>query len=234
MRIAATGDLHIRTTEDPALKEMFRDLPRHADLLIAAGDLTDNGRLEEAEQVNRYFKALNMPVLAVLGNHDHEGDCAEEIVQMLSAGGTIVLDGSIHEIDGVGFAGTKGFCGGFGSASVQPFGERSLKTFINSSIEEAIRLENAIKHIQCRRKVVVLHYAPIPETVAGEPPEIFAFLGTSRLANAIDRQGADLIVHGHAHHGSPHGFTPAGIPVHNVSRFVQIVHKESYYCLFEM
>lgn len=234
MRIAATADLHFRTTEDTILKEMFRELPRNADLLIAAGDLTDNGRLEEAEIVNRYFKSLKMPVIAVLGNHDHENDHAEEIVQMLGAGGTIMLDGDAHEIDGIGFAGTKGFCGGFGSLFVQPFGERALKTFINISIEEAVRLENAIKKLTCQHKVVVLHYAPVPETLLGEPPEIYAFLGTSRLANAIDRQGADIIVHGHAHNGFPDGVTQAGIPVHNVSRFVQKKHGDRNYCVFTL
>jgi uncharacterized protein len=234
VRIAATADLHFRTTEDPILKEMFRELPRYADVLIAAGDLTDNGRLEEAEIVNRYFKSLKMPVIAVLGNHDHENDHAEEIAQLLSAGGTIMLDGNAHEIDEVGFAGTKGFCGGFGSMLVQPFGERPMKTFINLSIEEAVRLESAIKKIHCEKKVIVLHYSPVMETLQGEPPELYAFLGTSRLANAIDRQGANLIVHGHAHNGSPDGVTQAGIPVHNVSRYVQKRFGDQNYCVFNI
>jgi Icc-related predicted phosphoesterase len=135
----------------------------------------------------------------------------------------------------VGFVGTKGFCGGFGSSLVQPFGEAALKKFIRTSIDEAANLESCITQLQgCEHKVVILHYAPIRETLEGEPPELFPFLGTSRLANAIDPHGADVILHGHAHQGSPSGKTPGNIPVYNVSRFVQMTHTGKPYCMIDL
>ncbi|MFN2433710.1 MAG: metallophosphoesterase [Gemmatimonadota bacterium] len=221
MRFAAIGDLHCRAGSQGMVRELLRGVERDADVLALAGDLTDTGLTAEMETLLGELQGLSLPILAVLGNHDHESDHAEQLVEMLREAGVCVLDGTVCEIDGVGFVGTKGFCGGFDRLSVQPFGERALKTFIEASIQEAVSLENAVAKLDSRRKVAILHYAPVTSTLAGEPPELHPFLGSSRLANALDRQAVDLIVHGHAHHGSPSGHTPGGIPVHNVCRFLR-------------
>lgn len=235
MKIAATADLRVRTTEEPAVKEMFVDIGKEAvDVLIVAGDLTDNGLIAEAEIAVRMLKTLEIPVIAVLGNHDHEGGKHEEIAQLVQSEGIYLLDGSTFMLDNVGFVGTKGFCGGFGNRLVQPFGENAIKQFINASVEEALRLENSLTKLDCASRVVVLHYAPIPETLEGEPPELYPLLGTSRFANAINRQGANVIVHGHAHHGSPEGVTPGNIPVYNVSSFVLNRYANKCYCIIDV
>lgn len=233
MKIAATADLHIRKTDEAAVKKMIKDIPKEADVLIVAGDLTDNGLVEEAELAAKMLKSLNMPVIAVLGNHDHENGKAQEIAELLHSEDVYLLDGNTFVIDGVGFVGTKGFCGGFGNRLIQPYGEIALKNFINTSIEEVIRLENSLVKLENSSKVVVLHYAPISETLEGEPPELYPLLGTSRFGNAIDRHGADFIVHGHAHYGSPSGATPGNIPVYNVSRFVLNSYENKNYCILE-
>ncbi|RPI85947.1 MAG: metallophosphoesterase [Chloroflexi bacterium] len=234
MKIAAIADLHVHAPDDAVLSGMFKDIEKDADVLLICGDLTDNGKANEAGYVVEYLQQLSIPVIAVLGNHDHEGGQAEEIALILQDAGVTILDGTTREIDGVGFAGTKGFCGGFGSLFVQPFGEKVLKEFINASIEEAVQLENALAKLSCPVRIVLLHYSPIRDTLEGEPLELFPFLGTSRLANAIDRHGANLIFHGHAHHGSPNGATAANIPVYNVSRFVLSKNGNRGYCLLEV
>jgi Icc-related predicted phosphoesterase len=136
---------------------------------------------------------------------------------MMIAEGIKVLDGSAYERDGVGFAGTKGFLGGFGRGILTAFGEPEVKSFVQFAIDEALKLERAMSQLRTERRVVVLHYAPISDTVKGEPVEIYPYLGNSRLAEVVDRHGANLVLHGHAHHGSPDGKTTAGIPVHNVA-----------------
>jgi Icc-related predicted phosphoesterase len=234
MRIAAIGDLHCRPASNGMVRSLLEGVPDQADVLLLAGDLTDNGLVEEAHLVVKELSFLSMPILAVLGNHDHEGGQADTLVDIFRESGMIILDGAAHEIDGVGFVGTKGFCGGFGKTLIQPFGEAAIKTFIKTSIDEAIQLENALAKLHSPQRVAVLHYAPVRETLLGEPEELFPFLGSSRLCNALDRQGVDFIVHGHAHHGSPTGQTESGIPVHNVSRFVQVSHGGKPYCLFDL
>lgn len=234
MKIAAIADLHIHAPDDAATNELFEEIGREADVLLLGGDLTDNGKAAEAVFVVEYLDKLDIPVIAVLGNHDHEGEQAQEIVNILQEAGVTILNGTTREIDGVGFAGTKGFCGGFGSLFVQPFGEEALKRFINTSIEEAVQLENALAKLNCRVRIVLLHYSPIKGTLQGEPLELYPFLGTSRLENAIDRHGADLIFHGHAHHGSPTGVTTTNIPVYNVSRSVLKKNGLKDYCLIEV
>jgi Icc-related predicted phosphoesterase len=153
----------------------------------------------------------------VLGNHDYECGKETELIRMMTAEGIKVLDGTGYERDGVGFAGTKGFIGGFGRGVLTAFGEPEIKAFVKASIDEALKLERAMSQLRTPKRVVVLHYAPIAATVMGETPEIFPYLGSSRLAEVVDRHGADLIVHGHAHHGTMDGKTTAGIPVHNVA-----------------
>lgn len=234
MRIAAIADLHCRAHAGESIKPVFKGVKKAADVLVIAGDLTDNGLVEEAEVLVDELVDLKMPIIAVLGNHDHENDHGDEIVQVVKQAGVCLLDGTVHEMDGVGFVGTKGFCGGFDKQFIQPFGERTLKTFIQTSIDEAVRLENALAKLQCDKRVAILHYSPIRDTLNGESLEIYPFLGSSRLANAIDRTGVDIIVHGHAHHGSPFGYTAGRIPVHNVSRFVQTRHNQQPYCIFDI
>jgi Icc-related predicted phosphoesterase len=234
VRIAAIADLHCRANSAGTIRPLLEGVEEEADLLILAGDLTDTGLPDEIKVLESELMDLALPMVAVLGNHDHESDQAETLVTMLGGIGICVLDGTVTEINQVGFVGTKGFCGGFDNLFIQPFGERALKAFIQTSLDEAVRLENALAKLDCPRKVAVLHYAPVKETLAGEPPELYPFLGSSRLANALDRIGVDVIVHGHAHHGAPLGRTPAGIPVYNVSRFVQSQAGQRAYRVFEI
>jgi Icc-related predicted phosphoesterase len=235
MKILATGDIHCRLDSHDLIQKLVGELERGYDVLLLAGDLTDNGLPEEASVLAKQLNGFGVPVLAILGNHDHEGGKPEEITALMRDAGVIMLDGTGFEVGTVGFVGTKGFCGGFDENLVQPFGESAMKTFIRASIDEALVLENALSKLQhCQNKVVLLHYAPVKATLIGEPPELFPFLGTSWLADSIDRRGADLVLHGHAHHGSPFGRTRGNIPVHNVSRFVQLEHTGKPYCLIEL
>ncbi len=221
MRIAAIGDLHFKKEGNEEQELIFDGIEREADVLIVAGDLTDTGLPQEMEAVLKRLRRIPLPILAVLGNHDHEHDCAGDLVRMMEEAGIKVLDGRSFQVNGVGFAGVKGFCGGFGERVVQPFGESLIKDFVQSGKEEAARLGKSLADLHTPRKVAVLHYSPVEGTLAGEPREIYAFLGACWLGDEIDRQGADFAVHGHAHGGSPEGRTPGNIPVYNVSRFVQ-------------
>ncbi len=216
------------------METLLRDIPEVADVLVLTGDLTDTGLPREMDVLAGVLERLSLPIVAVLGNHDHESDQAERLTAMLCDIDVRVLDGSVCEIDGVGFVGSKGFCGGFDNLFIQPFGERALKAFIQTGLDEAVQLESAVTKLDCERKVAVLHYAPVKATVKGEPPELYAFLGSSRLANALDRHDVKVIFHGHAHHGAPEGRTSGGIPVYNVSRFVMAHHGKKPYCLFEV
>lgn len=234
MKIVSMGDIHCRMDTPDLIQKLIGELDHGFEVMILAGDLTDNGLPEEAEVLARQLKDYPIPIITILGNHDHEGGKADEIVDVMRSAGMVVLDGTTCEVGEVGFVGIKGFCGGFDENMIQPFGEKALKTFIHYSIDESVVLENALAKLQhCAHKVAVLHYAPIKATLIGEPPELFPFLGTSRLADSIDRQGADLILHGHAHHGSPFGRTTGNIPVYNVSRFVQMAHMGKPYCVIE-
>jgi uncharacterized protein len=217
MRIAATADLHFGGQRQDILQEQLSHVRDEADVLVLAGDLTNFGQPEEMEPLINALVRLRVPTVAVLGNHDYEGGKEAELMRMLSTAGVKVLDGSAYERDGVGFAGTKGFVGGFGRGVLTAFGEREIKDFVRASIDEAVKLERAMSQLRTGKRVVVLHYSPIAATVQGEAPEIFPFLGTSRLAEVVDRHGADLVVHGHAHHGQLEGKTVGGVPVHNVA-----------------
>jgi Icc-related predicted phosphoesterase len=188
-----------------------------ADVLALAGDLTNYGRPAEMESLLNALVRLRIPIVAVLGNHDYESGQQEKLMTMMTDEGIKVLDGTAYERDGVGFAGTKGFLGGFGRGVLTAFGEPEVKAFVQSSIEEALKLERALALLRAEKRVIVVHYAPVVDTVKGEPPEIFPYLGTSRFSEVIDRHGANLVLHGHAHHGSPEGKTTGGIPVYNVA-----------------
>src|SRR6266446_5273887 len=217
MRIAATADLHFTAQRYSALRDQLNQVRDEADLLVLAGDLTNFGQPNEMEPLLNAIVRIRVPTIAVLGNHDYESGKEQELMRMMSTEGIKVLDGSAYERDGVGFAGTKGFVGGFGRGVLTAFGEPEIKAFVRAGIDEALKLERAMSQLRTPKRVVVLHYAPIAATVAGEAPEIYPYLGSSRLSEVVDRHGADLIVHGHAHHGSLNGNTTAGIPVHNVA-----------------
>lgn len=221
LRVAAIGDLHVTETSHDRYRAMFEEISNAADVLVLAGDLTNFGKPAEAEALARDLEACTIPVVAVLGNHDVESGEGEEVARIIREAGVTMLGEQATVLGGVGFAGTKGFIGGFGRNELAAFGEEAVKAFVDESDREARILENALRSLRTDRTVAVLHYAPIPETVEGEPHEIYAFLGSSRLANAVDRfDNVKAVVHGHAHRGTYSGKTPGGIPVFNVAQFV--------------
>jgi Icc-related predicted phosphoesterase len=235
MRVAATADLHFTPARYTALHDQLNRVRDEADVFVVAGDLTNFGRPDEMEPLLNVLVRLRLPVIVVLGNHDYESDRQVELMRMLTQEGIKVLDGSAYERDGVGFAGTKGFVGGFGRGVLTAFGEQEIKTFVRAGIDEALRLERAMSQLRTKKRVVVLHYAPVVTTVEGEAPEIYPFLGTSRLAEVIDRHGADLVVHGHAHNGKCNGTTPGGVPVHNVAiTLLQAQNPSAVYRVFDV
>jgi uncharacterized protein len=217
LRVAALGDIHVRDSTLVECRQLLREVRAQCDVLVLCGDLTNRGTVHEAELVGSELSGFGVPVLAVLGNHDFE--CGEEkaVSEILSRAGVTMLDGEPCEIEGVGFAGVKGFCGGFDNRMLEPWGEPMIKQFVRESVDEALRLELALSALNSERRVVVLHYAPIKDTVEGEPEQIFPFMGSSRLAEPICRFGADVVFHGHAHRGFPKGALATGIPVYNVS-----------------
>ena len=221
LKVAAIGDLHVREDEPPQFAELFEEISRNADVLLLAGDLTDLGKPQEARILAEQLRACRIPIIGVLGNHDYECGAAEEVSAILRDAGLRLLDGQVTEVEGVGFAGVKGFVGGFGRRMLGSFGEPAIKAMVAESVSEAMRLENALRQVASKRACVILHYAPIVETVEGEPLEIYPFLGSSRLAETIDRFKVSAVVHGHAHRGAYQGRTPGGAPVYNVARQIE-------------
>jgi Icc-related predicted phosphoesterase len=217
LTLAALGDLHVKDDRAASLRELFKEISEAADVLALCGDLTDTGKPAEAEALAEDLRACTVPIVAVLGNHDYDCGQVDEVKAILKNAGVHLLDGASCEIDGVGFVGVKGFIGGFGRRMLGSFGEPAVKTFVSEAVNEAMHLENAMRALGTKRSVVVLHYAPIAETVEGEPLEIFPFLGNSRLAETIDRFTVSAVVHGHAHRGRYEGRTPGGAPVYNVA-----------------
>lgn len=219
MRLAAVADLHFTRTSRGKMRELFERARGEADVLALCGDLTDYGLPEEAHLLVEELEAADgMPVVAVLGNHDFESGHGEEVHQILAEAGVLVLDGDACEIEGVGFAGAKGFAGGFGRRALEPWGEKIIKDFVQEAVDETLKLESALARLRrVEHKVALLHYAPIEATVVGEPLEIYAFLGSSRLAEPLGRYPVAAVFHGHAHRGAPEGATENGIPVYNVS-----------------
>ena len=221
MRVAAIGDLHVTEDSSAHYAAMFQEISGEADVLLLCGDLTTFGKASEAEILADDIAKCTIPVLGVLGNHDYECGIPEEVARILHASGMIVLDEQAHEIDGVGFAGVKGFLGGFGRGELAPFGEPEIKAFVDVANNEARKLENALRSLRTEKIVAVLHYSPVAETLVGEPVEIFQYLGSARLADAIDRfDNIAFVVHGHAHHGTYEGATMRGTPVYNVAQRV--------------
>ena len=221
MTVAAIGDLHVTEDSVAPYRDMFAEISRAADVLVLCGDLTNFGKTTEAEILGEDIRTCDIPVLGVLGNHDFECGQPEEVTRILHEAGMTVLDEQAVEIHGVGFAGVKGFMGGYGRGELAPFGEPIAKAFVDEAMKEARKLENALRTIRTERSVAVLHYSPVTDTLEGEPPEIFQYLGAQRLAEPIDRfDHVKAVVHGHAHHGRYEGRTPRGIPVYNVAQFV--------------
>jgi Icc-related predicted phosphoesterase len=217
MKIAAVGDIHCKRDSQGVLQPLFAEAGRRADVLLLCGDLTDYGTPEEAQVLARELAGMKIPVLAVLGNHDFESGKEAEVQAILAEGGTRVLDGDSVELDGVGFVGVKGFCGGFGRGTLEPWGEATVKQFVRESVDEAMKLEKGLSRLRTTKRIAVLHYSPIAATVEGEPREIFPFLGSSRLEEPLHRYRVDVAFHGHAHRGTAEGRTSAGIPVYNVA-----------------
>lgn len=219
VRIAAVGDLHYsRTSTQGSLQPLFTQISEIADILVLAGDLTDFGLPEEARALTKEIVgALNIPAVGVLGNHDYESDHQDEIRSILKDAGITTLDGDTTEIHGIGFAGVKGFAGGFGRRALGPWGEGIIKKFVREAVDEALKLETALARLRTDKLIAVLHYSPVQDTVDGEPLEIYPFLGCSRLEEPLTRYPVTAVFHGHAHHGRPEGRTRTGAPVFNVS-----------------
>ncbi|TPN12197.1 metallophosphoesterase [Mesorhizobium sp. B2-1-3] len=220
IKVAAVGDLHVKEDAQTSYRDLFGEMSREADILVLPGDLTNLGKPREAEILAEDLRACSIPVVGVLGNHDYESGAVEDVAEILRQAGVHLLDGQTTEIEEVGFVGVKGFVGGFGSRMLGSFGEPAIKSMVAESVSEAMRLENAMRQVRAKRTLVILHYAPIVETIAGEPLEIFPFLGSSRLAKTIDRFQVSAVVHGHAHRGSYEGRTPGGARVYNVAMHV--------------
>jgi Icc-related predicted phosphoesterase len=218
VRVAAVGDIHLGGKGlDPPLQILFGQVAENADVLALCGDLTDRGDPEEARLMAKALAAVTVPIVAVLGNHDYESGKEREVAKILCDAGVHVLDGDSHEVLGIGFAGIKGFAGGFGRRALGPWGEGLIKQFVREALDEALKLETALGQLRTERRVALLHYSPIVATVMGEPLEIYPYLGSSRLEEPLTRYPVDVVFHGHAHHGSPEGRTMADVPVYNVS-----------------
>ena len=218
MRIAATADIHYGKQSKGKMQDLFAEVSRAADVLLICGDLTDYGLREEAELLGADIRAYaRIPVIGVLGNHDFESGQPDAVRQAMEAAGVTMLDGEAVEIDGVGFAGVCGFGGGFGRQMLNAWGEPLIKAFVQEAIDHALQLEQALAKLQTDRRVVLLHYAPIRATVEGEPPEIFPFLGSTRLEEPLNRFRVSAAFHGHAHNGGAEGATAAKVPIYNVS-----------------
>jgi Icc-related predicted phosphoesterase len=221
MRVAAIGDLHVQEDSVAPYREMFSEISTKADVLVLCGDLTNFGKTKEAEILADDIKSCSIPVLGVLGNHDYECGQPDKVCEILTQAGMKVLNEQAVEIDGVGFAGVKGFMGGYGRGELAPFGEPIAKAFVDEVLNESRKLENQLRTLRTERSVAVLHYSPIEQTIEGEPPSIYQYLGSQRLCEPIDRfDHVKAVVHGHAHHGTYEGRTPLGKPVYNVAQFV--------------
>jgi Icc-related predicted phosphoesterase len=230
VRVAAVGDIHLgRAAYGPPVQTLFAAVAERADVLALCGDLTDRGDPEEGRQLGRALATVGVPIVAVLGNHDHESGKVTELSRILCDAGVQVLDGGdAYEVHGVGFAGVKGFAGGFGRRALGPWGEETIKLFVREAVDEALKLETSLSKLRTERRVALLHYSPIAGTVEGEPHEIYAYLGSSRLEEPLIRYPVDVVFHGHAHHGTAEGKTVGGVTVYNVSlSLLQRTHPDA-------
>ena len=218
IRMAAIGDLHCSQASQAAVQASFSQIAESADLLLLAGDLTDHGRPDEAHMLARALSAVRVPVVAVLGNHDFESDQQDQVRDIIAGAGVTLLDGDACEVRGIGIAGVKGFAGGFGQRALGPWGERTIKQFVREAVDEALKLEAALARLRTPQIVALLHYAPVAQTVEGEPLEVYPFLGSSRLEEPLSRYPVTAVIHGHAHRGRLEGVTAGNVPVYNVSQ----------------
>ena len=236
-RIAAVGDIHVRDTDKGKWADYFREVSKQADVLLICGDLTDTGDEVEAQVLAAELKACTIPVVGVLGNHDYEKGRHKLIRQFVQSENVHILDGEGIVIGNVGFAGVKGFGGGFDNHSLSMFGEGAMKAFVQEAVDEALHLERALARLDAEneniRKIAVLHYSPIKATVIGEPEAIFPFLGSSRLAEPLERRQVVAAFHGHAHIGTLEGQTAAGVKVFNVAKPILNKAGKQFY-LFEV
>ena len=235
IRIAAVGDTHCTKNSVGTLQPLFAQAAREADVLVLCGDLTDYGTADEAHVLARELNGVRIPMLAVLGNHDYESGTPEVVVDVLREVGVNVLDGEACEVQGIGFAGTKGFAGGFGRHTLGAWGEAPMKAFVQHALDEALKLESALARLRTPQRIALLHYSPIAQTVQGEPLEIFPFLGSSRLEEPLSRYPVSAVFHGHAHKGSPEGQLASGEPVFNVALpLMRRLHPERPYRILEI
>jgi Icc-related predicted phosphoesterase len=222
IRIAAVGDVHFGPDAAGTLRPHLERLPGCADVLLLAGDFTRHGDPAEAAVLADELRGIDVPMFGVLGNHDHHADRPGEVAAALEDAGVRILEGesAVLDVDGerLAIAGVKGFGGGFAGACGSDFGEPEMKAFIRHTKSISARLDDAVAALEGDARVVLMHYAPIPETLQGERLEIYPFLGSYLLGEAVDRHGADLIVHGHAHRGTEKGVTPGGVRVRNVAQ----------------
>jgi Icc-related predicted phosphoesterase len=217
-KLAAVGDLHCREESRGKLRPLFDGIDREAEILILCGDLTDRGTPDEAEVLAGELSGIRIPMVGVLGNHDYETGHGDQVRKTLGQAGVHLLDGDIFLFDeGLGFAGVKGFAGGFGDHVLQAWGEGPIKEFVLSALDEALKLETALAKLRTELRIAILHYSPMKGTVVGEPPEIYPFLGTSRLQVPINRYHAHAVFHGHAHRGTHSDMTNKDVPVFNVA-----------------
>jgi Icc-related predicted phosphoesterase len=226
VRLAAVGDLHYGRGSRGTLQPMLTAIGRlAADILILCGDLTDYGLPEEATELARELSSgVRVPIVGVLGNHDYHSGAAAEVRRILTDAGLHLLDGETIELHGIGFAGVKGFAGGFGRGVLGPWGEDATKRFVHEAVDEALKLESALARLRTPSRVAIMHYAPVAETVEGEPREIYPYLGCSRLEEPLSRYQVTAVFHGHAHHGVRQGRTSNGTPVHNVALPLLLAH----------
>ena len=236
LRIAAIGDLHVQESRTDSYKELFQEIAGVADVLVLCGDLTNYGKTSEIELLADDLAGIQIPIVGVLGNHDHECGQPEVIKAYLTDAGVRVLDnGESFEIEGVGFGGCMGAMGGFGRGMLSSFGEKAVKAFVHECLEETMKLETSLRMLRTERVVAVMHYSPVAETLEGEPREIFPFLGNSRLAQTVDQfDNVRAVVHGHAHRGVHKGKTPKGIPVYNCAQMVALAATGRPYALIEV
>lgn len=218
IRVAAIADIHFPRTSSETLHPLFTAIAESADILLLCGDIVDYGLPEEARLFTRdVLSRVRLPLLGVLGNHEYESSEHEEVRRIFLDAGVILLDGDACEIHGIGFAGVKGFAGGFGERALQPWGEPLIKQFVHESVNEALKLESALAKLRTPQRIALLHYAPIQTTIEGEPAEIFPFLGSSRLEEPLNRYAVTAVFHGHAHRGRVEGRTKELFPVYNVA-----------------
>lgn len=218
LTIAAIGDVHCTRGSQGKVQPWLASLAGRADVLLLCGDLTDSGLPDEARVLAAEItKAVNVPKLAVLGNHDYEAGRQEDVRHILSDAGVVILDGDAVELYGVGFVGVKGFGGGFGRHMLEPWGEPAIKQFVREAVSESLKLESALARLHSEVRIVLMHYSPVEGTVQGEAVDVLPFLGCSRLEEPLNRHGVTAVFHGHAHYGAPEGRTRDGVPVYNVA-----------------